>query len=177
MKKLLFYFVAAFITVISCNRNDDDNNDNGTNTGGSATLTAERYGFDGGSAGKFTSQKAGIVKTSAAGNTILTISAIRDGGNESINIVLYGDPASNKTYTLGNGSQNGIIMRKDYLNVSDQAKSYSTDNNGNNMTGGGEVKITSLNGNTIEGTFYAVGFNNAKSEAYAEQGKFSGKVN
>lgn len=175
MKKLLFYFIAASVTIVSCNRNDDDST-NGTESGGSATLTAERYGFDGASAGKFTSQKAGIVKTSAAG-TILTISAVRDGGNESINIVLYGEPATNKTYTLGNGSQNGIIIRKDYLNVSDQAKSYSTDNNGNNMTGGGEVKITALNGNTIEGTFYAVGFNNAKSEAYAEQGKFSGTVN
>jgi len=180
MKKLLFYFIATFISITlasSCSRNDDDKNDNGTNTGGSATLTAERYGFDGGSSGKFTSQKAGIVKTSAAGNTILTISAIRDGGSESINMVLYGEPTTNKIYALGNGSQNGIVIRKDYLNVTDLAKSYSTDNNGNNMTGGGEVKITSVNGKQVEGTFYAVGFNSTKSEAYAEQGKFSGTVN
>lgn len=178
MKKLFFYLLAGiFMTTvfISCNRNDDEET-GGNSTGGSATLTAEQYGFDGAHSGKFSSTKAGIVKTSAAGMTILTISAIRDGGNESINMVLYGD-VKVQTYTLGSGSQNGIIIRKDYQNVTDQAKSYSTDNNGANLTGGGEVKITSVNGNKIEGTFYAIGFNNAKSEAYAEQGKFSGTIN
>lgn len=162
--------------LISCNRNNDENTDEPT-AGASATLTAEQYGFDGAHSGKYTSTKAGIVRTSAAGMTIISISAIRDGGNESINMVLYGDVAVNKTYALGSGSQSGIIIRKDYQNVTDQSKSYSTDNNGANMTGGGEVKITSVNGNKIEGTFYAVGFNNAKSEAYAEQGKFSGMIN
>lgn len=162
--------------LISCHR-DDDENTTENSTGGSATLTAEHYGFDGGNAGKFSSTKAGIVKTSAAGMTILTISAIRDGGNESINMVLYGDVTAPKTYTLGSGSQNGIIMRKDYQNVTDMAKSYSTDNNGTSMTGGGEVKITSISGNKIEGTFTAICYNNARSEAYAEQGKFSGTIN
>jgi len=179
MRKLFFYlFAALFMTtiLISCNRNDDDDN-GGNNSGGSAALTAEQYGFDGGHSGKFSSTKAGIVKTSAAGMTIITISAIRDGGNESINMVLYGDVAANKTYVLGSGSQNGIVIRKDYQNVTDQTKSYSTDNNGTTLTGGGEVKITSVDGNKIEGTFYAIAFNNLKSEAYAEQGKFSGTVN
>ena len=178
MKKLFSYLLAGlFMTTvfISCHRNDDEDN-SGNNSGGSATLTADNYGFDGGNAGKFSSTKAGRVKTSAAGMTILTISAIRDGGNESINMVLYGD-VKVQTYTLGNGSQNGIVIRKDYQNVTDQAKSYSTDNNGANLTGGGEVKITSVNGNKIEGTFYAIAFNNARSEAYAEQGKFSGTIN
>lgn len=179
MKKLFFYlFVGLTITttLISCNRNDEDNSNSENITGASATVTAENYGFDGNRSGKFSSTKAGIVKTSVAGMTILTISAIRDGGNESINMVLYGDVKA-QTYSLGNGSQNGIVIRKDYQNITDQSKSYSTDNNGNNLTGGGEVKITSVNGNKIEGTFYAVGFNNAKSEAYAEQGKFSGTIN
>ncbi|MCG2793070.1 MAG: DUF6252 family protein [Weeksellaceae bacterium] len=179
MKKLFFYLLPGiFMTtvLISCNRNDDEET-GGNNSGGSATLTAEQYGFDGAHSGKFTSTKAGIAKTSAAGITILTISAIRDGGNESINMVLYGDVTAPKTYTLGSGSQNGIVIRKEYQNVADLTKSYSTDNNGTMMSGGGEVKITSVAGNKIEGTFYAVGFNSAKSEAYAEQGKFSGTIN
>ncbi|WP_374440046.1 hypothetical protein [Epilithonimonas sp.] len=179
MKKLFFLLLAGlFSTVIlfSCHRNDDDENiDN--STGNAATLTAEQYGFDGANAGKFSSTKAGIVRTSAAGVTIITISGIRDGGKESVNMVLYGDVAANKVYTLGNGSQNGIVFRKDYQNVTDQSMSYSTDNNGANMSGGGEVKITSVNGNKIEGTFYAVGYNNSKREAFAEQGKFSGTIN
>lgn len=180
MKKLFFYlFAGLFMSSIlfSCHRDGDDENNNANNAGSSATLTAENYGFDGSHAGKFSSTAAGIVRTSAAGMTIITISGIRDGGKESINMVLYGDVAANKTYTLGNGSQNGIVIRKDYQNVTDQAMSYSTDNNGTNMTGGGEVKITSVNGNKVEGTFYAVGYNNSGKEAYAEQGKFSGTIN
>lgn len=179
MKKLFFYlFAGLFITsvLISCNRNDDEITDENS-SGGNATLIADNYGFDGAHLGKFSSTKAGIVRTSASGMTIITISAIRDGGNESINMVLYGDVAVNKTYALGSGSQNGIVIRKDYQNVTDQAKSYSTDNNGATLTGGGEVKITVVNGNNIEGTFYAIAFNNVKSEGYAEQGKFSGTIN
>ena len=178
MKKLFCYlFIGLLMTSLgltSCT-NDDNNNGNNTN-GGSATITAENYGFDGSNAGKFSSTAAGIVKTSVAGMTILTISAIKDGGKESINMVLYGD-VKVQTYTLGSGSQNGIVIRKDYQNVTDQIMSYSTDNNGTTMNGGGEVKITSLSGNQIEGTFYAVGYNSTKKEAFAEQGKFKGTVN
>ena len=181
MKKLLFIlFVGLFTTTIlfSCHRNDGDDSGNNNNTGGSASLTAERYGFDGNSsAGKFSTTAAGIAKTSVSGMTIITISGIKDGGKESINIVLYGDVAVNKTYALGSGSQNGIVMRKDYQNVTDQSMSYSTDNNGTLMTGGGEVKITAVNGNQIEGTFVAICHNNSGKEAFAEQGKFTGTIN
>lgn len=180
MKKLFSYLLMAlFMTsiLVSCHRNDDeDNSGNNNNTAGSATLTAGNYGFDGGNSGKFSSTAAGIVKTSAAGTTILTISGIKDGGKESINMVLYGD-VKVQTYKLGSGSQSGIVIRKDYQNVTDQSMSYSTDNDSPTMTGGGEVKITSVNGNKIEGEFYAVCHNNSGKEAFAEQGKFSGTVN
>lgn len=179
MKKLFFYlFLGLLMTnvlLVSCNNNDNDG-DNGTGTGASATLTAEQHGFDGAHAGKFSSTKAGIVKTTAAGMTIYTISGIRDDGKESISMVLYGDITAPKTFTLGN-STDGIVLRKNYQNVTDQSMSYSTDNDSPTMQGGGEVKITAVNGNKIEGTFYAVGFNNTGKEAYAEQGKFSGTVN
>lgn len=179
MKKFFFYlFAALFIgsIMICCNRDDDETPGENPATG-SAVLTAEHYGFDGAHSGKFSSATAGIVKTSAAGMTVITISGIRDGGRESINMVLYGDIEVNKIYALGSSSQNGIVIRKDYQNVTDQTLSYSTSNNGATMTGGGEVKITAVNGNKVEGTFYAVAYNTAGSEAYAEQGKFSGTVN
>ncbi len=161
---------------ISCKGIGDEDN-GGNSNGNSATLTAEHYGFDGANSGKFSSTKAGIVKTTTAGVTILAISGIRDGGKESINIILYGDITAPKTFALGNGSSSGIIIRKDYQNVNDRDLSYSTDNDSPTMTGGGEVKIISVNGNQIEGTFYAVCHNNSSKEAYAEQGKFSGTIN
>ncbi len=178
MKKLFVYLFSGLlmtsVLLVSCRSNDDDNG--GNNNGSSATLTAERYGFDGGTAGKFSSTAAGIAKTSAAGMTILTISGVRDGGRESINIVINDDLAV-KTYDLNSSTGNGMVIRKDYQNVTDQSMSYSTDNNGTSMTGGGEVKITSIDGNKIKGTFYAICFNNSGKEAYAEQGEFSGTVN
>ncbi len=180
MKKLFFNLFSGIlitgILLISCSSDDNSGSDNPG--GGSATLSASHYGFDGGNAGAFNSTQAGIAKTSAAGMTILTISGIRNGGTESINIVLYGDVTAPKTYTLGGGSTDGIVIRKDYQNVTDLSKSYSTDNDGTGgMTGGGEVRITSITGNQIEGTFYAICHNSSGQEAFAEQGTFSGTMN
>lgn len=173
MKKLLFALLATSLLFTACKKDDNGSNP----TGGGSTLAAQHYGFDGANAGAFNSTAAGIVKTSAAGITTLAISGIRNGGTESINIILYGDFSVPGTFAVGSGTGNGIVIRKDYQNVTDFSKSYSTDNDSPTMAGGGEVKITVVNGTHIEGTFYAVAHNSTGSEAYAEQGTFSGTVN
>lgn len=178
MKKLFFSLFSGLLmtSVILTSCHDDDNGTPNNPSGGGATLTAERYGFDGGTIGKFTSTTAGFTKTTLAGITTFSIAAIRDGGQESINIVIN-EPLNVQTYQLDSNTGNGMVIRKEYQNVTDLTKSYSTDNNGTSMTGGGQVKITSINGNKVEGEFYGICFNSTGKEAYAEQGKFSGTIN
>jgi len=38
------------------------------------------------------------------------------------------------------------------------------------------VNFTKVDGKTVEGTFYAVAYNNARKEAFVEQGSFKGTI-
>lgn len=172
-KAILSILTLALLFTTACKKDDT----NGvTATGAAATVTAGNYGFDGAaSLGKFSSTKAGMTQTTAAGLTTFTISAIKDGSNESISIILLKGAAVGKVQfgpSLNNG---GIIISKDYTKAGDGAANYSTDNSGT-MAGGGELNITKVDGKTVEGTFYAVAYNNARKEAFVEQGSFSGKI-
>ena len=172
MKKLILSALALMLLVTTaCKKSNDDN----VTAAGSATVSATRYGFDGGTAGAFKSTKAGITEVSAAGITTFSVTAIRDGGTESITIILLKKAAVGK-YILGPSQSNGgIIISKDYTKPGDAALNYSTDKSGA-MQGGAEVNITKLDGTTVEGTFYIVAYNSTGKEAYAEQGSFSGKI-
>jgi len=173
MKKAILSILTVAVLFTSACKKD---NSNVTTTGAAATVTAGNYGFDGSaSLGKFSSTKAGITQTTAAGITTFTISAIKDGSNESISLVLLKKAAVGKVQfgpTLANG---GIIISKDYTKAGDGAVNYSTDNSGT-MAGGGEVNFTKVDGNSVEGTFYAVAYNNARKEAFVEQGTFKGSI-
>jgi ribosomal protein L33 len=174
MKKLKGAFIITMliaVTVISCKKDDGNTDDN---VAGAATVTAGNYGFDGTGGASFKSTKAGIVQV----GTLWTLSAIKDGSNESISIVL-GNVTATGTYKLdqGNNDGNGAIMLKDYTSATGLG-SYSTDLAATGgMTGGGEVKITKLTATEAEGEFYIVAHNSAGKDAFVEQGKFSGKLN
>ena len=167
----------AFLSLnsFSCKKNDAGNNPP-PGTGGAATVNGN-YGFDGARLTQFSSTKAGIVQTTVAGYSTFTLSAIRDGGNESISIIVLknitGPTTIDLNGTLANG---GIIISKDYTKAGDQVINYSTDNNGSTTKGGGQIKITAYDGTNVEGTFYAVAYNSAGKEAFVEQGTFKGKV-
>jgi hypothetical protein len=174
MKKLRHAFILTMliaVTTVSCKKDDGTNPD--TNAGGAATVSASNYGFDGTAGAAFKSTKAGIVQV---GN-LWTLSAIKDGSNESISIVL-GNVTATGTYKLdqGNNDGNGAIMLKDYKTATGVG-SYTTDLPATGgMTGGGEVKITKLTATETEGEFYIVAHNSAGKEAFVEQGKFTGKT-
>jgi hypothetical protein len=111
-----------------------------------------------------------------AGITTFSVTAIKDNSNESINIILLKNAAVGKI-SLGPGQNNGgIIISKDYTKAADGTINYSTDNSTAGKQGGGEVNITKLDGNSVEGTFYAVAYNSAGKEAFVEQGTFKGTI-
>jgi ribosomal protein L33 len=174
MKKIKHAFILTMliaVTAVSCKK--DDSNKDG-NVAGAATVSASNYGFDGTAGASFKSTKAGIVQVGG----LWTLSAIKDGSNESISIVL-GNVTSTGTYKLdqGNNDGNGAIMLKDYKTATGVG-SYTTDLPATGgMTGGGEVKITKLTATETEGEFYIVAHNSAGKEAFVEQGKFTGKLN
>ncbi|MET3977563.1 ribosomal protein L33 [Mucilaginibacter sp. UYP25] len=174
MKKLrhaLILTMLIAVNAVSCKKDDGGTNNN---AGGSATVTASNYGFDGTAGASFKSTKAGIVQV---GN-LWTLSAIKDGSNESVSIVL-GNVTSTGTYKLDqdNNDGNGAIMLKDF-NSPTGVGSYSTDLPATGgMKGGGEVIITKLTSTEAEGTFYIVAHNSAGKDAFVEQGKFSGTLN
>lgn len=175
MKKAILSILTMAVIFTTACKKDDTSNPN--TSGGAATVTAGNYGFDGSaSLGKFSSTKAGITQTTAAGITTFTVTAIKDGSNESITLILLKKAAVGKLqlgHALGNG---GIIISKDYTKAGDGALNYSTDNSGT-MAGGGEVNFTKVDGNSVEGTFYAIAYNNARKEAFVEQGSFKGTIN
>lgn len=174
MKKLRHAFILTMliaVTAVSCKKDDANTNNN---AGGAATVTAGGFGFDGAGGAAFKSTKAGIVQV----GTVWTLSAIKDGSNESISIVLS-NVTGTGTYKLdqGNNDGNGAILLKDYKSPTGLG-SYSTDIAATGgMTGGGEVKITKLTGTEAEGEFYIVAHNSAGKEAFVEQGKFTGTLN
>ncbi len=147
-----------------------------TTSGYPATMSAANYGFDGTGGTSFSSAAAGIVQTSVS----FSITGIKDGTNESINIILVG-VTDTGTYSLDkdNTAGHGAIISKDYTKPSDLALNYNTTGTeaGTGNIGGGKVKITTLTATDAEGTFYIIGYNNAGKAAFAEQGTFKGKIN
>ncbi|GAB2683766.1 hypothetical protein GCM10027037_00950 [Mucilaginibacter koreensis] len=175
MKKLTMAVLLLAVLGTAACKKDKDEDTSASATGAAATVTAGNYGFDGGSSGKFSSTKAGMTQVTAAGITTFSISAIKDGSNESISIVLLKKVAVGK-YALGPSQSNGgIIISKDYTKAADGTMNYSTDNSGT-MAGGGEVNITKVDGSSVEGTFYAIAYNSARKESFAEQGSFKGTI-
>jgi hypothetical protein len=174
MKKLKGAFIITMliaVTGISCKKDDANNNNN---AGGSATVTASGFGFDGTGAAAFKSTKAGIVQV----GTVWTLSAIKDGSNESISLVLS-NVTGTGTFSLAqdNNEGNGAILLKDYKSPTGIG-SYTTDLPATGGTkGGGEVKITKLTSTEAEGSFYVVAHNSAGKDAFVEQGKFTGTLN
>jgi hypothetical protein len=167
---ILLTLIAA--TAVSCKKDDDNNVDNPT--GGSATVTASNYGFDGTGGAEFKSTAAGMVKV----GTIFTLTAIKDGTNQSITIILPKVGATGKYDLLeGNADGNGAIMSKDYKSPADGTLNYTTDAVvAAGMRGGGEVNFTKLTATEAEGTFYIIAHNSAGKEAFVESGKFTGKI-
>lgn len=173
MKSLLFSTLLISALLFGCTKDSSS-----TITGVAGTMSASSYGFDGSNSGKFTSSAAGIVKATATGTPITTISAIRDGGKESINIVLFKDVTVIGVIKLGPGYTNGgISITKDYTSASDRSIIYTTNNSTTANQGGGEVNITKVDGKNIEGTFYFIAYNSAGNLAFAEQGTFKGTSN
>lgn len=159
------------VTAVSCKK--DKTEDPSAN--GSATVTATNYGFDGSGNAAFKSTAAGIVQV----GKVWTLAAIKDGTTQSITIVLSNVNGTG-TYNLlqDNADGNGAIITKDYTKPGDATLSYTTDlASSTNVKGGGEVKITKLTDTEAEGTFYIVAHNSAGKDAFAEGGKFSGKLN
>ena len=174
MKKLITGSILLLIAFMSCKKDETTSAVTGS---GSATVTAERYGFDGATTGKFSSTKAGITQVTAAGVTTFSVTAIKDGGTESITIIILKKITSTGKISFGSALANGgMIISKDYTKASDLSLNYSSDRNSKTMTGGGEIVITKLDGDKVEGTFNGVCFNNAEKEAYVEQGSFSGTI-
>src|SRR6188768_1181440 len=98
MKKIKGAFIITMliaVAAVSCKKDDANKNNN---AGGAATVTASNYGFDGTAGAAFKSTKAGIVQV----GTVWTLSAIKDGSNESISIVL-GNVTGTGTYKLDQG--------------------------------------------------------------------------
>ena len=173
MKNLLLSSLLMSVLLFGCTKDQSV-----TTTGASGTMSASSYGFDGTNSGKFTSSATGIVKVTAIGTTITTISGIRDGGKESISIVLFKDVTTTGGIKLGPAYTNGgISITKDYANANDRTIIYTTDNSTAANQGGGEVNITKVDGKNIEGTFYFTANNSAGKVAFAEQGTFKGTVN
>jgi len=174
MKKFKGFVIIALIAIagVSCKKDGDDNNPGGGT--GSATVSASLYGFDGTGGTTFKSTTAGIVKV---GN-VFTLTAIKDGTNESITIILPNVTATGKYDLLeGNASGNGAIMSKDYTKPTDGLLNYKTDAvTTATMRGGGEVNITALTATSAEGTFYIIAHNSAGKDAFVENGTFKGTV-
>jgi hypothetical protein len=177
ISKTLYIILALAATLGACKK--DDTTTPTTTGGGSATVTAGNYGFDGSaSLGKFNSTKAGITQTTVAGITTFTVSAIKDGSNEAITIIVLQKVSATGKITFGPSLSNGgITITKDYTKPADRAVNYNTDQNATNGTkGGGEINITKISGNSVEGTFYAVAHNSTGAEAFVEQGTFTGTI-
>jgi hypothetical protein len=157
----------------------DDSADPVHTSGGSATLTANLYGFDGGTGAKYTSSKAGITQAIVQGDTTFTISAIKDGSNECITIVaLHGITSTGKiTFVYNDSSNGGITFSKDHTKPMVDSLNYKTSGYSANTKGGGELNITKIDGKKVEGTFYFIAVNNKGQEAWAENGSFSGTIN
>ena len=170
----LILLIAFFtMTLFSCKKDSTP----ADATGNSAIVTGS-YGFDGAAGTVFYSSKAGIIQNTVAGITSFSISAIRDGGNESITIIgfqnITGPTTINFSSSLNNG---GTTISKNYNMAADQTINYTTDNNGSaGALGGAQLKVVSYDGTNIEGTFYAVAYNNSGRVAFVEQGTFKGKV-
>ncbi len=168
---IILAFLIA-VTGISCKK--DNSNTPATNAG-KATVKANNYGFDGGGGASFSATAAGIVQV----GPIFTLSAIKDGTNQSISIVLQ-NVTGTGTFKLDqdNADGNGAIITKDYSKPSDGTLNYSTDlPSSSGVKGGGEVKITAYSSTHAEGTFYIVAHNSAGKDAFVEQGTFTGTVN
>ncbi len=178
MKKHALLIGLILVSTIfgACKKDKTEPDDAGV---GSATLTAKLYAFDGGTATKFTSSKAGITQTTVSGLTTFAISAIKDGSNESINIVVLKKiTATGKiTFVYNDSSNGGITITKDYTKPADGTLNYKTNAYNATTKGGGELNITKLDGNKVEGTFTFVAINSAGKEAWAENGSFGGTIN
>ncbi|RZK52800.1 MAG: hypothetical protein EOO91_18740 [Pedobacter sp.] len=177
MKKYLFaLLIIGPMMLSSCKKNEKEVEPE--STGGSATLTADRYGVDGGSSTKFSSTKAGITQTTVAGLSTFTISAIKDGSNETINIIVLKKVTTvgKITFAYNDSSNGGITFSKDYTKPADGTLNYKTDAFNSTTKGGGELNITKIDGNSIEGTFYFIAINSAGKEAWAENGSFKGTI-
>jgi hypothetical protein len=177
MKKYLFALLIIGPTIFSSCKKNEKEIETGS-TGGTATLTADRYGVDGGTSAKFSATKAGITQTTVGGVSTFAISAIKDGSNESINIiVLKKITAVGKiTFAYNDASNGGITFSKDYTKPADGTLNYKTDAFNATTKGGGELNITKIEGNAVEGTFYFVAINSAGKEAWAENGSFKGTI-
>lgn len=174
-KTLLAAFVVSSLLLGGCKKDKNNNDETSASNG---TVTAERYGVDGGATNKFTSSKAGITQTTVNGVSTFTLTAIKDGSNECITAVILHKITGPETIDLiyNNREGSGIIFSKDYTKPADAALNYKTTNTSSTMKGGGELKITKLSGDKVEGTFYFVAINSAGKEAWAENGTFSGVI-
>ena len=153
MKKLITSALVLLIAFTSCKKDEETEI---SATGGNATVTAGLYGFDGNNAGKFSSTKAGITQVTAAGITTFSITAIKDNSNESITIILLKKITATGKISFGSALANGaMVISKDYTKPADLSLNYSSDRNSRLMTGGGEVNITKLDGDKVEGHFMA----------------------
>ncbi|RYZ99458.1 MAG: hypothetical protein EOP47_16705 [Sphingobacteriaceae bacterium] len=166
LKAVILLLAVVAVSATSCKKDKTEKP-----KAGAATVAVGNYGFDGGSSGKFSSTAAAIVKI----GPIFNVTAIIDGGKQSININLLGVTGV-KEYDLdaGNASGNVAYMFKDFQKTTE---GYSTQNSSAaSVIGGGKVNITKLTDTEAEGTFYVIAYNSAKQEAFAENGTFKGTI-
>lgn len=175
-KHLLSIALIAFasIAITSCKKSDTT-----AATSAAATVTATNYGFDSnGTLGKFSSTTATITQASVSGTDTFTLTAIKDGSNEAITItILKKITATGKTtFAYNNTSIGSIVISKDHTKPTDGTLNYTTLASNSTTKGGGELNITKLDGNKVEGNFYFVAINSAGKEAWAENGAFTGTI-
>ena len=168
--KFLFLLVTCSVVFNACSKEEENAILNNAN----ANITVGLVGFDNTSGVAFKSSKAEIIRT----GTTLVIKGTEDGGARYLSITLKNVLAIGR-FDINKGNTNGnfATLGKDATKSNDAALNYTTDAvSGTGNIGGGGIIITKFTPTEIEATFFIIGYNNNKMEAFAENGKFSGTI-
>ena len=167
--KTILLAVTILTTVCSACKKSEEVPANSSST----VVVTGSLGFDNLNGFPFKSSNAKVTKS----GTTYTLVAVEDGSKRGISIVLNNVTAIGSfTLSKGNTANNTATLSKDNTS-SDAVINYKTDgNSASNKVGGGSVDITKLSDTEIEARFFIVGYNSAKSEAFVENGSFTGKL-
>ena len=168
--KYLFLLVSCSIVFNACSKEEEAAILNNAN----ANITVGLVGFDNTSGVAFKSSKAEIIRT----GTTLVIKGTEDGGTRYLSITLKNVLAIGR-FDISKGNTNGnfATISKDASKPTDGTLNYTSDAvSATGNVGGGSIIINKFTSTEIEATFFIIGYNSSKMEAYAENGKFSGTI-